>query len=938
MPDNFKRTIRSPAAFDLKPQGRSTTLDKIYLGFVKNVDDVHRQGRIKVWIPEICGDKTKPDSWILVQYASPFAGATNIFDVTNGDKWTDSQTSYGMWFVPPDLENEVLCAFINGDPGRGVWFGCLYNQYMNHMVPGIPGDDADTPGLPVGEYNKLTETDPPFHVKRPVYTPLASQLVLQGLQNDATRGISNSGAQRNSPANQVYGTLTPGGSQIVYDDNPDNTFIRIRTKHGAQLVINDTIGSVYINSRDGANWIELDGNGFIDIYSENDISVRSQGDFNFRADGNMYFDAGSSIFMKARGQTRQFDPLIFLDPTDAGSEIVGQKFYSYSGNYQVGSEILNTNSTIPPVIPNPQILSSANSPTNTNDYNTSNVAAGGMTASNSVAIGDTIAANTAASLGCTSIASTAGDINSIIRVVSAKAPITTPYVIISAGAADDYSRIKTADLYQQLRNLVSSTSKVVWILPANNRVAAALEKTIAAANSDITVDLLNNSSVPLSSDSIHPKEYKNLSDAILNTHTSPTTTAPPAAEENNTAMPGAVNGTIDLKNGQYIQFKRDATPKTYNGPIFLVEGVGTSIQLVPTGTSASGEIRMESAADIHTIAHGSMYTTAIEDVHRLAGGDVYDTAVGSFNRLAGDSIADQAAGDTFSMRAGADVVISGAHVHANGPLAPNAAQATQAKSQHDNLLADVSYDAVSQKYVNIPTIVGRLPTHEPFIEHNQAGAGAGYAVDGRGAPSAATPRKNLPPLAVITGPHLAWGSKVNSYANGGNDFRGKVFSMAEKLGLPPANTVAPTWSGADWLMAIMNFESAGSFSPSKRCAVSSATGLIQFMNSTAASLGTTTDRLAALTPEQQLEYVYQYFSSHIGSYKNLGDLYMAVLYPVGIGKPDSFVLFSQGTREYSSNHGLDNPYKGAVTRGDCLKRINQSLDEGLRVGNIWQAK
>ena len=938
MPDIFERTIRSPSAFDLQPQGRSTNLNKIYLGFVKDVNDVHRQGRIKVWIPEICGDKTKPDSWMMMQYASPFAGATNIFDVTNGDAWTDSQTSYGMWFVPPDVENEVICAFINGDPGRGIWFGCLYNQYMNHMVPGIPGDSDDTPGLPVAEYNKLTEKDAPFHVKRPIYSPLANQLTLQGLQNDPTRGISNSGAQRNSPANQVYGTLTPGGSQIVYDDNPENAFIRIRTKHGAQVVINDTVGSVYINSRDGANWIELGGDGFVDIYSTNDISIRTQGDMNFRADGNMYFDAGNSIFMKARGQKRQFDPLIFLDPTDAGSEIVGQKHYSYSGNYQVGSEILSTNSTIPPVIPNPRILSSANSATNTNNYTTSNVTAGSMTATNTVSIGDSIAFGTANSFGCKSLATVGIGIAAINKVVASNSPITSPYVILSAGANDDYTRINTIAPYQQLRSAIPSTTKVIWILPANNRVAAAFEKTLAQQYNDYTVDLLNNPSIPLSSDSVHPKNYKNLVDAILNIPANLTTAQPPAAADTNTAAPGAVNGTINLANGQYIQFKKDSTPKTYNGPIFLVEGVGTSIHLVPVGNGASGEIRMESAGDMHTIAHGDMYSTTIKDNHRLAGGDVYDTAVGSFNRLAGDSIADQAAGDTYSIRAGADVVISGAHVHANGPLAPNADQASQAQSQPDNLLADVSFDAVSQKYVNIPTIVGRLPTHEPFIEHNQAGNATGFAVDGRGAPHAAAPRKNLPPLAVITGPHLAWGSKVNSYANGGNEFRGKVFSMAEKLGLPPASTVAPTWSGADWLMAIMNFESAGSFSPSKRCAVSSATGLIQFMNSTATSLGTTTDRLAALAPEKQLDYVYQYFSSHVGSYKNLGDLYMAVIYPLGIGKSDSFVLFSQGTSAYSSNHGLDNPYKGSVTRGDCLKRVSASLDEGLRVGNIWQAK
>jgi GH24 family phage-related lysozyme (muramidase) len=293
------RTTTTPAGFDFQPGGRSSTLDKIYVGFVKAVDDKQRMGRLKVWIPELGGTASDSGSWLTVSYASPFAGATNLYANTNGSQFQDSQRSYGMWFVPPDLENEVLCCFVNGDPGRGIWFACLYQEFMNHMVPGLPGNNTSA-GVPVGEYNKMNTNQDTTSPNRPVYAPLADQLATQGLSKDPVRGTSTSGARRNNPINSVYGTLTPGGSQIVFDDNPSNRFIRLRTQNGAQILINDTNGFIYLNSRDGNNWIEMDADGAIDIYAKADISIRSEGNMNIRADLDLNLEAGRSMFIKAR--------------------------------------------------------------------------------------------------------------------------------------------------------------------------------------------------------------------------------------------------------------------------------------------------------------------------------------------------------------------------------------------------------------------------------------------------------------------------------------------------------------------------------------------------------------------------------------------------------------------------------------------------------------
>jgi hypothetical protein len=291
----------SPDEFSGKPAGRATLQDKIYIGFVKNADDVLRMGRLAIWIPELSGDPNDESTWFIVSYCAPFAGATNVYKNTNERTYTATQKSYGMWFVPPDINNEVVCAFINGDPGRGIWLGCLYQQNMNHMVPGIPGEDTSAT-LPAAEYNKKLPDSNLNSPTRPLYEPLSDALITQGLDQDTVRGVTDSGARRDAPYNTVYGILTPGGSQLVFDDSPDNSLIRLRTQHGAQIMINDTVGCIYLNSVDGKNWISMDANGKIDIYAQDDISLRTQGSLNLRGDLDVNIEAGRDVNIRARGR------------------------------------------------------------------------------------------------------------------------------------------------------------------------------------------------------------------------------------------------------------------------------------------------------------------------------------------------------------------------------------------------------------------------------------------------------------------------------------------------------------------------------------------------------------------------------------------------------------------------------------------------------------
>jgi len=107
---------------------------------------------------------------------------------------------------------------------------------------------------------------------------------------------------------------------------------------------------------------------------------------------------------------------------------------------------------------------------------------------------------------------------------------------------------------------------------------------------------------------------------------------------------------------------------------------------------------------------------------------------------------------------------------------------------------------------------------------------------------------------------------------------------------------------------------------------SGATGLIQFMPSTAAGLkpAISTSALRSMTGVQQLKYVESYYKKQpsLGS-GNFEDMYLATFYPKAIGKPDNYVLGKSKRRQAliaNQNPGFHTG-KGYVTKGDVLRKI-----------------
>lgn len=129
----------------------------------------------------------------------------------------------------------------------------------------------------------------------------------------------------------------------------------------------------------------------------------------------------------------------------------------------------------------------------------------------------------------------------------------------------------------------------------------------------------------------------------------------------------------------------------------------------------------------------------------------------------------------------------------------------------------------------------------------------------------------------------------------------------------------------EWLMALIDFETAGTFSPSVRNPVSGATGLIQFMPATARGLGTTVDDLARMTAVEQLAVVEAYLAPYAGRMRTLEDLYMAVLWPAAIGRTLDYVLFAAPSTAYSQNRGLDLDGDGRITKAEAAELVRRRL-------------
>lgn len=334
-----------------------------FLARVISITDPYYMGTLEVELLHESGNQNAREGQVhQVKYLSPFAGSTSVAYVDENNEYNSTQKSYGMWMVPPDIGNTVVVIFIDGDPRRGFWFGCVLDPNVNFMMPGYAATsfnlDGDKSRTPVAEYNKKANdisAKDTTRLLKPFHPFLQDRYLEQGLLEDDIRGITTSSARREIPS-AVFGISTPGpidkkgprgkvgkfehaineafisrigGSSFVMDDGddkflrktspsegppeyaaveqdesdgdvyrPHNELLRFRTRTGHQILLHNTEDLIYIGNARGTSWIEMTSDGKIDIYAEDSVSLHTKQDLNFYADRDINIEAGRNLNIK----------------------------------------------------------------------------------------------------------------------------------------------------------------------------------------------------------------------------------------------------------------------------------------------------------------------------------------------------------------------------------------------------------------------------------------------------------------------------------------------------------------------------------------------------------------------------------------------------------------------------------------------------------------
>jgi phage gp45-like len=320
---------------------------ELTVGTVVDTNDPQQMGRLRVMCPRMGDtDSTEVANIPWASYVSPIGGIDRRSSRGRGENFTSGPVSYGMWSIPKQGAS-VLIACIDGSPRHRVWLGCMHQQFLPHTMPhgryidGVNGPVSSREELifPLaasqdaafgGRYDsyeyksramdgqvasigsEFIQTNDSFISSKPDGSgePSPDQnsdammkpgYKVSRLDPNLPSGLTASGENMES---QVHSWTTPGFHAIAMDDSEENCRIRIRTTHGAQILLDDTNERIYISTANGKSWIEMDESGNIDVYSEKRISMHAKQDINIQSDKTVRIQGAEGVHIQSDKQVR----------------------------------------------------------------------------------------------------------------------------------------------------------------------------------------------------------------------------------------------------------------------------------------------------------------------------------------------------------------------------------------------------------------------------------------------------------------------------------------------------------------------------------------------------------------------------------------------------------------------------------------------------------
>lgn len=380
-------------------------------------------------------------------------------------------------------------------------------------------------------------------------------------------------------------------------------------------------------------------------------------------------------------------------------------------------------------------------------------------------------------------------------------------------------------------------------------------------------------------------------------------------------------GKIDIYAGDSVSihsegdfnFRADRDINLEAGRNFNVNvGGDQNVNLTGDHTFIANDGTVQFTGNYDQTVGTGMKLTVGSDLH-VKSANLYMSSAGRLD-LIGKTNNFTASGDT-NISSGGNHLETAGKIHMNGPTAAQGTAATPASKPSPLRLFNLPNRSASAGWGdgnyynagNIASIMQRVPTHEPWDQH-----------------------ENIDPVRftkTFTDPILGQsdGAVSNSSANQAFPKPNADVPADWSKDLEFINKVkeVSTTLGCNYidLLACMQFESR--MNPAQRnLAGSSATGLIQFMASTAKSLGTTTDYLASLTRTQQMDWVLRYFQkTPLPKVPNptIADVYMGILAPAYCGKPGTHPIYSiaNSPTAYYANSVLDKNGDGIITKDEA---------------------